>query len=406
MHRNLRVTALWPICFAFASLAWASTPTAKLEDPLNNAGFVHFYNNEYDEAIHDFEEQVKAHPDDPDLYNHVAQSILYREMFRNGALESQLVSGTNPFLRRPKMEISAADKARFADCIDRSMKLSQEALANDPRDVRAIYSLGVAHGLRANYLFLVEKDWMAALHEFTAARKANQEILRIDPSFVDARLVLGLDEYIVGCLPFYLRAIGSIGGFHGDKEGGIRELQQVAKTGILNRYDAAVILAAIYRRERRPQQAIPLLSELALKFPQNYLLRLEQVQMYSDLGDKKSALEVLAEIEDLRRRGVPGYANLPPEKVQYFKGNLLFWYGDLDPALVDLKQVTERAEDLDLNTAVMAWLRLGQVYDLVGNRKDAIEAYRETMKTAPRSDAAAEAKSYISNPYRRKRTSG
>ncbi len=279
-------------------------------------------------------------------------------------------------------------------------------LEKNPRDVLALYALGVAHGLRANYLFLVEKAWIDSLREATTARKVNQEILKIDPSFIDARLILGLDKYVVGCLPFYLRALGSVGGFHGDKEGGIRELEQVSRTGILDRYDAEVLLAVIYRRERRPQQAIPLLQELAARFPKNYLFRFEQVQMYSDLGDKKSALQVLAEIDDLRVRGVPGYSNLPAEKVQYLKGNLLFWYGDLDPALADLRQVTRRTTDLDLNTAVMAWLRLGQVYDLQGDHKDAIEAYRTTMKTAPKSDAATEARSYISSPYRRKRITG
>ena len=84
--------------------------------------------------------------------------------------------------------------------------------------------------------------------------------------------------------------------------------------------------------------------------------------------------------------------------MQYLKGNLLFWYGDLDPALADLKEATRRATELDLNTAVLAWLRLGQVYDLQGKRQDAMEAYRTTMKTAPKSEAATEARSYISNP--------
>ncbi len=128
--------------------------------------------------------------------------------------------------------------------------------------------------------------------------------------------------------------------------------------------------------------------------------------MYSDLGDKKAALQVLAEIDNLRRSGAPGYANLAPEKIHYLKGNLLFWYGDLDPALADLKQATKKADELDLSTAVLAWLRLGQVYDLQGDHRQAIGAYRETMKTAPKSEAAEEAKGYIANPYRRKKSNG
>jgi tetratricopeptide (TPR) repeat protein len=203
-----------------------------------------------------------------------------------------------------------------------------------------------------------------------------------------------------------MRALGVIAGFHGDKQGGIQQLEQVRTTGILNRYDAAILLAAIYRRERCPQKAIPLLKDVAAKFPRNYLLRFEQVEMYSDLGDKNSALEVLGQIEGLQRTGAAGYRNLPPEKIKYLRANLFFWYGDLEPALAELKQVTEKANDLDLGTAVMAWLRLGQVYDLEGNHEQAMQAYRETMKTAPDSAAAAEARSYMSNPYRRKRLAG
>lgn len=390
---------------ALLALAGFSAPNQP-QDPLKDPGFEHFYNNEYDQALADFDKERNRNPGDPQVYNHIAQTILYREMFRDGALESELVSGTNPFLRRPKMEISAQDKARFNDAIAKSIELSQAALVKNPRDTEAWYAQAVAHGLRANYLFLVEKAWLESLHEMTAARKADERAVQIDHNFSDARLILGINQYIVGCLPFGWRMLASIGGFHGDREGGIRQLQLVAQSGVSNRYDAQALLAAIYRRERQPQRALPLLQDLAQRFPRNYLFRFEEVQMYSDLGDKQSALRILAEIDELRRNGSPGYAALAPEKIRYFKANLLFWYGDLNPALADLKQVTQNADALDLNTAVMAWLRLGQVYDLQGRHKDAITAYRQTMKTAPKSEAALEAKGYISSPYRRRLNSG
>jgi tetratricopeptide (TPR) repeat protein len=180
----------------------------------------------------------------------------------------------------------------------------------------------------------------------------------------------------------------------------------VRKEGIMNRYDAEVLLAAIYRREHRADQAVPLVKELAGRFPRNYLFRFEQVQMYSDLGDKRNALAVLAEIESLRQNEAPGYASLPAEKIRYLKANLHFWYGDLDLALTDLKEVTQKADELDLNTAVLAWLRLGQVYDLVGNHRQAVAAYRATVRAAPKSSAALEAQGYIETPYQRKRTTG
>jgi tetratricopeptide (TPR) repeat protein len=381
-----------------AALA-ATVLAAASADP----GYEHFYNNEFDEALTYFEQQLKQDPGDPEKYNHVAHAILYREMLRDGALESQLVSGNNPFLRRAKMEITAADKQRFNDCLDQSIKLSGVELTRSPRNVEALAALGVAHALRSNFLFLVEKSWMDSLREATAARKANEQILSIDPGNVDAHLLLGLNAYIVGSLPFYMRAFGFLGGFHGDRPGGLRQLEMVAARGTKNQYDAEVLLAAIYRRERLPRKAIPLLQDMAGKFPRNYIYRYEQVQMYSDAGDKPAALRVLAEIENLRRTRSPGYADLAEEKIRYMRGNLLFWYGDLEPALADLEQVTRKANELDLNTAVLAWLRLGQIYDLQGKHEAAIGAYREVVKVAPKSEPADEAKGYIANRYRSKR---
>jgi epoxyqueuosine reductase len=383
-------------------LAILFTQRATAAEPVVSLGYDHFYNNEFDRALEYFEQDLKAHAGDPQMFNHVAQGILYREMLRSGALESQMVSGNNPFLRRAKMEISAEDKRRFAYCVQQAMALSEATLSHDPDNIPALAALSVAHGLRSNYLFLVEKSWGDSLREATAARKANERIRELNPQDVDARLVFGLNEYVVGSLPFYMRALGFVGGFHGDRADGVRQLELVAEQGMRNRYDAQVLLAVIYRRERNPRKAVPLLKELAARFPRNHLFRLEQVQMYSDAGDKQSALAVLSEIENLRQAGTPGYASLNPEKIRYFRGNLLFWYNDLPGALADLRRVTQKAGELDLNTAVLAWLRLGQVQDLQGQHKEAILAYREAISAAPKSEGAAEAKSYIEVPYHRK----
>lgn len=365
-------------------------------------GFDHFYNNEYDQALAIFEADVRAHPDQADAYNWVAQAILYREMYRDGSLESQLVTGSNAFLRRPKMEVSAEERKRFMDAVAHAIALGENALKRNPKDVHALYAISVAYGLRANFLYLVEKSWMQSLHEAMAARKANDQILAIDPGFVDAHLIHGVSEYAVGCLPGYLRLVGAVNGFHGDKEDGVKQLQLVVEQGGGNRFDAAILLAVIYRRDHRPKDAIPLLEQLAKTFPRNHLFLFELVQMYSDLGDKDSALKVLAQIEDAIRDKRPGFAGLPLERMQYARGNLLFWYGDLQRSLADLKQVTTSPAELDLSTAVMAWLRLGQVCDLLGDHARASDAYRATIKTAPNSGPAKEAEHYLETPYRRK----
>ena len=186
-------------------------------------GFDHFYNLDYEEALADFERQAAAHPDDPDYRNYIAQTILFREMFRVGALESELVSGNNPFLRRPKMKTAPDVDRRFRDSINQAMRLAQQRLNRNPKDTGAMYALGVAYGLRANFNYLVTKAWMDALRDATAGRKLHNRVTELDPANYDARLMQGIHDYVVGSLPVVYKMLGFLVGFRGDREKGINE---------------------------------------------------------------------------------------------------------------------------------------------------------------------------------------
>jgi tetratricopeptide (TPR) repeat protein len=384
----------------FAFVIAAETGALGVEAQMTK-GFEHFYNLEYDQAIAEFRALVAKQPDNAHYHNHLAQAILYREMFRAGALESELVSGTNPFIRRDKVNASPEAAAQFDQEINKSMSLSQAAIAQNANDTAALYALGVAHGLRANYNFLVRKAWMDSLKDATAARKAHNKVVELDPKYIDARLVQGVHDYIVGSLPWHWKMLGFLAGIRGDREQGMKTLQIVGQQGNLNQYDAQVLLAAIYRREKRPKEALPLLNGLIARFPRNYLFRLETVQMYSDAGDKTNALAALDKIEQMKRSGAQAWPTLSLEKIYYYRGNLLFWYKDVDAALDQLRKATAKASDLDAHTALMAWLRLGQASDLKGQRTQAMEAYKKAIAVAPQSDIAKESRRYLSSPYQR-----
>ena len=79
--------------------------------------------------------------------------------------------------------------------------------------------------------------------------------------------------------------LGFLIGIRGDKEKGIRTVQEVAKNGKLNRVDAEIFLCALYRRENQSKLAVPLVQDLIRRYPRNYLLRMELAQMYSQAGD-------------------------------------------------------------------------------------------------------------------------
>ena len=360
--------------------------------PPVSKGFDHFYNLEYEQAIAEFMKEIRDRPNDPFSYTHLAQALLYRELFNAGALETELVSGSNVSLPRTKILASEVEQKRFDDAISKAISLSESRVAANSRDTDALYALGVAHSLRSNYNFLVRKIWRDALREFTQSRKVHQQALQIKPDFVDARFVSGVHDYIVGSLPLGLKIAGFLIGFRGDKDGGIRTVEHVAAEGKSSRIDAMILLAVAYRRERHAEKAVPLLKQLIEMFPRNYLYRLEMVQMYADLGGKDEALAVLQLME------TQAHKNLPAGKIHHSRGNLLFWYRDYPAAIANLQRVTAGA---GVNTQVNSWLRLGQCYDVLGRRADALRVYRLAIDGAPDSDAAREARRYLGSPYRR-----
>ena len=272
------------------------------QQALIDEGFNHFYNLEYDQAIAVFEKAIAQNPGLPDLHNHLAQTLIFREMFRNGALESELVSGSNSFLRRPKLNPTPETEKRILDEIAKSMALADARLKQNPNDTAAMYASGIAYGLRSNYFWVVKKAWRDSLKDATAARKLHNRISELEPNNVDARLVQGLHDYIVGSLPFGFKMLGFLIGIRGDKEKGIRTVQDVAKNGKLNRVDAEIFLCALYRRENQSKLAVPLVQDLIRRYPRNYLLRMELGQMYSQAGDGVRGLQALEEVARLKEQ--------------------------------------------------------------------------------------------------------
>jgi len=371
------------------------------QQPLIDEGYAHFYNLEFDQAIAVFEKGIAQNPGLPELHNHLAQTLIFREMLRNGSLESELVSGSNSFLRRAKLNPAPETEKRILDEIAKAMALADARLKQNPNDTAAMYASGIAFGLRANYFWVVKKAWRDSLRDATAARKLHNRISELEPNNVDARLVQGLHDYIVGSLPLGYKMLGFLIGVRGDKAKGILTVQDVAKNGKLNRVDAEVFLCALYRRENQSKLAVPLVQDLIRRYPRNYLLRMELGQMYSQSGDGVRGLQALEEVARLKQRHAPGFDRLPWEKIYYQEGSIQFWYNDLDRSLENMKKVAAAGEEVDLNTGVQAYLRMGQIYDMKQRRAEAIAAYKKAIAYAPQAEAAQESRKYLDTPYRR-----
>src|ERR1700691_3037550 len=67
----------------------AQVPTRVDNDANTRKAYEHFYNLEYDKAIREFELAQAAHPTDPFAVNHLLAAVVFRELFRIGALDTE-----------------------------------------------------------------------------------------------------------------------------------------------------------------------------------------------------------------------------------------------------------------------------------------------------------------------------
>jgi tetratricopeptide (TPR) repeat protein len=283
---------------AFFSFAVAAHAAAV---PPQSEGFTALYNLDYDRAVSLFEESVKRSPDNPEAWNHLAQSLLYRALYRSGALDSGIFSKDNAFLKKPRTPMPAPDEKRFVEAITTSLALTGMRLRKDPNDQGALYAQGVAYAHRAQFFLLVKKANLDALRDGTRSRKAHNRLLQLNRSMADARLIPGMHEYVVGSLPRWVKALVFLAGFSGDRKKGIEYIESAAASGMKTGVEARVLLSLVYRRERQPEKGVPLVRELAEAFPRNHLYRSEVALLLAASGRHAEAISAVEQIERLKR---------------------------------------------------------------------------------------------------------
>ncbi|MGH9629605.1 MAG: tetratricopeptide repeat protein, partial [Bryobacteraceae bacterium] len=121
-------------------------------------------------------------------------------------------------------------------------------------------------------------------------------------------------SYVVGSLPWVVRMLGFLAGFRGDRREGIEGIRKVAAEGSRTQVEAQVILALVYRREKEYAKAIPILEDLASRFPRNYLYRMELVNVLLEMDRDQDVFRQLKALEQ--------YPNLPGAKLAKFRSSV------------------------------------------------------------------------------------
>lgn len=365
-------------------------------DPLLQAASDHFYNMEYDLAVQEYEKILERHPDDPAAVNHLLSTVLMRELYRMGAMNSGEYANDS-FIGQAHRTADPKVKERIQQLVDRAESLEERQLKANPSDVDVLYARGVTRAQFALYTALVERAWFSALRNAVGARRDHEHVLQLDPNYVDAKLVVGVHNYVIGSLPWSVKAASALLGLSGTKEKGFEYLREVATSNGENNVDAKVVLALFLRREHRYDEARAQMHDLVARYPRNYLFPLEEANLLRASGHASDAAAAYRKVWQNGREGK--YGNLHYEIAAWGLGELLRSQKDYSGAAAAYELVSQ-VHDPDPETLQKANLAAGEMYDLLQKRDLAMKKYQTVLAENASTPPAEKAREYIKEAYR------
>lgn len=391
----LALLAVFPVRGQVGTRAVHTNPLN--HDPEVRAAYEQFYTLDYDGALKRFRQVQQSHPEDPMLADYVLETVLFHQLYNLDLLDTTLYAHNGFLTGKHTVVEDKAFSAQIDQLSSDAIRLAEARLSSNSKDVDALYARGWAKSLKATYMGLVQRSFIAALRLALQARSDNDHVLEIDPDYVDAELVVGVHQYVVGSLPGPVKLMAGLAGIHGNKARGISLLEDDAQHGVTTSVEARTALSLFLRREAKYDDAARWNETLKQQYPRNFLFWLEAANLQKDAGRAPAAIvQYRALLQQARRLGYFTNAHLQ-----------LAWFGlaetlrgqkqDADAAAAYQQVLAQPTVSPELKRR--AALGAGMEYDLIGRRELAEAAYRDVLALGE-SDEAADARRYLKEPYR------
>lgn len=358
-------------------------------------GLTHLYGLEYEKSRAAFRGLIEKEPDNPFGYLFEAGAIWWQS-----SMEYGLFKDTPTLQGLFEQDVEAA--IRKAELLEDHGSREQKADAH--------FVLGMALGTRGQW-GLLRGQYVKAYFDGKKAIKHLKKTLKLDESYHDAQLGLGVFDYQAAQLGGVLRTLSAIGGVRGDERRGLEKISTAADKGRYGARQAQQMLMTIYFIDKRDYHAALLLLErLRRSFPQSVYFMALEAAARERTGELEASLALgrlifeAAEVDHaaFRRKllsltcGTTGPRSFDPTIV----GLLSDWFDAAieleEKTLADAKKKARGRPSAQarLSERYLTLLRLyrGQASDVLGRREASDADYRKVLAGPDVSDAKARAK--------------
>ncbi len=290
-----------------------------------------------------------------------------------------------------QIQLNPNDRSRdraFESQIDAALDRISQWTAREPKRADAWFFLGAAYGLRVQFRVL-RAERLAAARDGKRIKEALEKALALDPSLQDAYFGIGLYHYYAGIAPAILKVLAWLLALPGgDRVQGLQEMRRARDRGELLRGEADYQLALIdLWYEHNVAEALSLLERLRASYPHNpvFLAAIADVQnVYRH--DHRASLDAWRALAALARDGRVAFPAMSEIRARIGIATELTALSQPGAAVDELRAVIAAKPAAPYGASALAWLRLGDAYDRLGQRDRARDAYQAAIAAAPGDD--------------------
>jgi len=383
-----------------AGLAWADGvhTNAMNYDPQVRDAYERFYNLDYPGTVDRFERYHAAHPGDPQATTMLLNAVLFQELYRQDLLDTTFYANDGFLTGKHATQEDPKTRDRIFALADEAIREADWRLGRNSNDVDALFARGWARSLKCTYLAMVERNFRSGFWLAIKAKDDHLRVLELDPNYVDAKLVAGVYEYVVGALPLGFKLLIGFAGITGSKSRGLEMLHDAGARGVITSVEARTVTALFLRRESRYKDAVVVVRSLKSQYPHDYLFWLEEANLRKDAGEGMGAVAAYREIVANAAR--PGY---------FAEARLELTYFGLGDSLRGQRHYTEAAQayeqaawtkNVGPELKIRSLLAAGECHDLNGERALAVQDYQAAIQAGPETSRADTARKWLKTAYR------
>jgi Uncharacterized protein conserved in bacteria len=394
---------MWFVWLAAACVAgrtaWAAGDTNPMNyDPQVRDAFTRFYNLDYTGAIQRFEHIRSAHPGDPQATAYLLEAVLFQELYRQDLLDTTFYANDGFLTGKHATRDDPEARKQILGLAEDAVREADARLTRNPNDVNALYARAWVRAQQTAYLAMVDRDFRGGFKLATKAKDDAERVLQLDPNYVDAKLITGVYQYVVGALPWPFKFIIGFAGITGSKSTGMAMLHDCGERGVSNSVEARTVIALFLRRESKYQDAIQVVRKLKAEYPHDFLFHLEEANLRKDAGEGMAAVAAYREL--LAESARPGYFAEPQMELAYFGLGEALRGQRHYPEAAESYEKAAFAHDVGPELKIRSLLAAGECRDILGERKQALIDYQEAIDAGPNTSRADTARKRLRAPYK------